>query len=64
MRVDGSIIPSNKVKYLEEGDIVYVPARVVSLDIVGRIDKIIDVVKFTLVTTASVVVFVALIGLF
>src|SRR3990172_7077236 len=64
MRVDGSIIPSNKVKYLEEGDIVYVPARVVSLDIVERIDKIIDVVKFTLVTAASVVVFVALIGLF
>ncbi len=64
MRVDGSIIPADKVKYLEEGDMVYVPARVMSLDIVGRIDKIIDVVKFTLVTTASVVVFVALIGLF
>ena len=64
MRVDGSIIPVNKVKYLEQGDIVYVPARVMSLDIVERIDKIIDVVKFTLVTTASVVVFVVMIGLF
>lgn len=64
MRADGSIIPAKKVKYLEEGDIVYVPPRVMSLDIVERIDKIIDVVKFTLVTTASVVVFVALIGLF
>ncbi|MCC6545037.1 MAG: SLBB domain-containing protein [Nitrospirae bacterium] len=64
MRVDGSIIPADKVKYLTEGDIVYVPARVMSLDIVERIDKIIDVVKYTLVTTASVVVFVTLIGLF
>ncbi len=64
MRVDGSITPAHKVKYLEEGDIVYVPPRVMSLDIVERIDKIINVVKYALVTTASVVVFVTLIGLF
>lgn len=64
MRADGSMIPAKQVKYLEEGDIVYVPPRVMSLDIVEKIDKVIDVVKFTLVTTASVVVFVTLIGLF
>lgn len=64
MRVDGSIIPADKVKYIEEGDIIYVPPKVISLDIVERIDKVIDVVKFTLVTAASVAVFITLIGLF
>ena len=64
MRVDGSITPADKVKYVEEGDIIYVPPKVISLDIVERIDKVIDVVKFTLVTVASVAVFITLIGLF
>jgi len=64
MRVDGSIIPADKVKYVEAGDIIYVPPKVISLAIVERIDKVIDVVKFTLVTAASVAVFITLIGLF
>lgn len=64
MRVDGSIVPADKVRHIEEGDIIYVPPKVMSLDIVERIDKIIDVVKFTLVTAASVAVFITLIGLF
>jgi protein involved in polysaccharide export with SLBB domain len=64
MRVDGSIIPADKVKYVEEGDIIYVPPKVISLDIVERIDKVIDVVKFTLMTVSSVAVFITLIGLF
>lgn len=63
IRVDGSILSADKVKLIEEGDIVYVPPKVMSLDIVERIDKIIDVVKFTLTTAASVVVFIALLGL-
>lgn len=64
LRVDGSLIPIETVEKIEEGDIIYVPAKVMSLDIVERIDKIIDVVKFTLGTAASVAVFIALIGLF
>ncbi|MFQ5559534.1 MAG: SLBB domain-containing protein [Nitrospinota bacterium] len=64
LSVDGSISPARERKQIEYGDIIYVPPKVMSLDIVERIDKIIEVTKFALATTASVVVFVVLIGLF
>lgn len=63
IRADGSILAADKVKLIEEGDIIYVPPKVMSLEIVERIDKIIEVVKFTLTTAASVAVFIALLGL-
>ncbi|MBI4715125.1 MAG: SLBB domain-containing protein [Nitrospirae bacterium] len=64
LRLDGSILPVAEVDALEDGDVLYVPPKVMSLEIVERIDKIIDVVKFTLVTAASVGTFIFLVGLF
>ncbi len=54
----------DKIKYVGVGDIIYVSPKVMSLKIVERIDKIIDAVKFALMTAASVVVFISFTGLF
>ncbi|MDY7033779.1 MAG: SLBB domain-containing protein [Thermodesulfobacteriota bacterium] len=64
MRVDGSIEPVNRVESIEPGDIIYVPPKVVALDIIQRIDKIVEAVKFALVTAGSVAVFIALLAMF
>lgn len=61
VRVNGSMVPEEDVRSVEEGDIIYVPTKVVSTEIVTTTDKIINAVKFTLATIASVVVFLALI---
>jgi protein involved in polysaccharide export with SLBB domain len=61
MRVNGTMVPSEDVRYVEEGDIIYVPTKVMSTEILTLGDKIISAVKYTLVTVASVVVFLALI---
>ena len=61
VRVNGSMLPAEDVKYVETGDIIYVPTKVMSTEIVTMGDKIINAVKFTLATVASVVVFLALI---
>jgi protein involved in polysaccharide export with SLBB domain len=63
LKVDGAILPVKEVKALEAGDMVYVPPRVMSAEIVTTLDKVLDLVKFTLTTAASVGAFIALIGL-
>jgi len=63
LRIDGSIVPASQIKFVSEGDVLYVPPQVVSMEIVERIDKIIDVVKFALVTLASVKMLIFFIGL-
>lgn len=62
LRVDGSIIPLEELGAVEEGDIIYVPPKVMATEIVERIDKIIEVIKFTLMTASTVMIFVTLLG--
>ncbi len=62
-RVDSSILPIESVEAIEAGDMIFVPPKVVSLDVLTTVDKVIDVIKFTLVTLAGVGTFIALIGL-
>ncbi|MCK9418623.1 MAG: SLBB domain-containing protein [Nitrospirae bacterium] len=61
VRVDGSMVTAEDDGPVEEGDIIYVPAKVLTTEIVTTTDKIINAFKFTLATIASVVVFLALI---
>lgn len=59
-RVDGTVMTADEVDYIEPGDVIYVPTRVISTEITTTADKVVSVVKFTLATVASVVVFLAL----
>lgn len=61
VRVNGTMMPAGEVSSVEEGDIIYVPTRVLTTEILTLGDKIISAVKYTLATVASVVVFLALI---
>ncbi len=61
MRVNGSVTTGGDSRYVETGDVIYVPTKVVTTEIVTVADKIINAVKFTLATAASVIVFLALI---
>jgi protein involved in polysaccharide export with SLBB domain len=61
LRVDGSILPADDIGSVEEGDVLYVPTRVVATEIITTTDKIINVIKYTLATAAGVIVFLALI---
>ncbi len=61
LRVSGVVEPAKDVDYIQDGDIVYVPTKVMATEIVTTTDKIISAIKFTLTTIASVVVFLALI---
>ncbi len=63
-RVDGSIMHVNDIKKIEPGDIIYVPPRVISMEIVSKTDRIIDAIKFSLVVGASVAAFITLVGMF
>ncbi len=63
LKMDGAIMPVDEVKTLEAGDMVYVPPKVMSAEIVTTMDKVLDMIKFTLTTAASVGAFIALIGL-
>jgi len=63
LRVNGEILSADKVKFLERGDMVYVPPKVLNLEIITQQDKVLDLIKFTLTTAASVATFIALIGL-
>ncbi|MBI4746138.1 MAG: SLBB domain-containing protein, partial [Deltaproteobacteria bacterium] len=60
-RVDGTVMTADEIDYIEAGDVIFVPTRVISTEIITTADKVISVVKFTLATVASVVVFLALI---
>jgi protein involved in polysaccharide export with SLBB domain len=62
-RSDGMLLPLSEVDDIEAGDIVFVPPKVVNLEVVTTTDKIINLVKFAVVTLASVGTFIALIGL-
>ncbi len=72
LRVDGSLVPAVKEGWLwgtayekvEVGDVVYVPPKVVSLQLEERIDKILATVKYAFTTAASVAAFIVLVGLF
>ncbi|MBI3352178.1 MAG: SLBB domain-containing protein [Nitrospirae bacterium] len=64
MRVDGKILPADEVKAVEAGDIIYVPTKVMSVEIIETADKVIGVIKYAVTTVASVVVFIALLHLF
>ena len=61
LRVDGTVIPADDAGKIEEGDIIYVPTRVVETEIITTADKIINVIKYTLTTAAGVIIFLALI---
>jgi hypothetical protein len=61
MRVNGTVVPSEDIHSIEEGDIIYVPTKVLTTEILTLGDKIISAVKYTLATVASVIVFLALI---
>jgi len=62
-RVDGSIMNVENIEQIEPGDIIYVPPKVVSLEIKSTSDKVIDAIKFSVVTLAGLAAFIALIGL-
>jgi protein involved in polysaccharide export with SLBB domain len=62
-RSNGMLLPLNEVDDIEAGDIVFVPPKVVTLEILTTTDKIIEMAKFTVATLASVGIFIALIGL-
>jgi len=64
VRVDGSLERMDELSIVEAGDIIYVPPKVLALEIVPKIDKIIEAVKFGLVTASSVAVFIVLVSLF
>jgi hypothetical protein len=60
-RANGALLPADDIDYVEDGDIVYVPTKVLTTEIITTTDKIINAVKFALATAASVLVFLALI---
>jgi protein involved in polysaccharide export with SLBB domain len=61
LRVDGSLQLAEDLHAVEEGDIIYVPTKVVATDIITTADKVINVIKYTLATAAGVIVFLALV---
>ena len=52
-RLDGSLIPEEKINLVEPGDTIYVPTKPVSVEIVTTTDKILDTIKFALVAITS-----------
>jgi protein involved in polysaccharide export with SLBB domain len=61
LRLDGTIVLAEDAGYVEEGDILYVPTKVVATEILTTADKVINVIKYTLTTAAGVIIFLALI---
>ncbi|MBU1152666.1 SLBB domain-containing protein [bacterium] len=57
-RANGSILSTNykKNSLIEEGDVIYLPTKVMVTEIVDRLDKVISAVKFVTVTVATMVV--------
>lgn len=61
LRVDGSIWMAEEVSNIEQGDIIYVPTKVMSTEIETTTDKILNVIRYTLSTVASITIFLVLI---
>ena len=64
LRVDGSIIHLADIEKIEPGDIIYVPTQVQELEIVKRIDRILDTVKFVVITLTSAATLLVLLAMF
>ncbi len=62
VRVDGTVMLADDVHHIEPGDVIYVPTRVMSLDVKSSTDKILDVAKYTVTSALSVLVFMTLAG--
>jgi len=62
VRMDGAVWLADEVRTIEQGDIIYVPTRVMSAEIKSTTDKILDVIKYAMTTAASIAVFMVLIG--
>ena len=62
IRMDGAVWLANDIKAIEQGDIIYVPTRVMSVVVKSTTDKILDVIKYAMTTAASIAVFMMLIG--
>jgi protein involved in polysaccharide export with SLBB domain len=60
-RVNGTLIKAANAGKVEDGDVIYVPTKVMTTEVITTEDKVIGAIKFTLITIASVVVFLALI---
>ena len=61
LRMDGAVWVTNNIKFVEQGDIIYVPTKVMSTEIRTNMDKILDVIRYTLSAAASITVFLVLI---
>jgi protein involved in polysaccharide export with SLBB domain len=62
-RMDGSLLSFQETKTIEPGDIIYIPSKPMTLEITTTVDKIIDAVKFSLVTLSSLWVLLAILAL-
>ena len=62
VRMDGTIMLVDDIEQVERGDIIYVPTRVMTADIKTSTDKILDVVKYSVSTAASLLIFFSLAG--
>ncbi|PCI27370.1 MAG: hypothetical protein COB67_08625 [SAR324 cluster bacterium] len=62
-RVDGSLIPVEELEQIEVGDVIYVPTKPQSEEIITTTDKILETIKFTLITIVSYMALLAVIGL-
>ena len=62
VRMDGTIMLVDDIRQVERGDIIYVPTKVMTADIKTSTDKILDVVKYSLSTAASLLIFFSLAG--
>ena len=62
VRMDGAVWLADDIKAIEQGDIIYVPTRVMSVEIKSTTDKVLDVIKYAMTTAASIAVFMVLIG--
>ncbi|MGK5090816.1 SLBB domain-containing protein [Deltaproteobacteria bacterium TL4] len=62
-RMDGSIVPVAEIDSIEIGDMIYVPSKPLTLEVVSLSDKILDTVKFVVVTVVSYNVLLAILAL-
>lgn len=62
-RVDGSIIPVDNLQVIEIGDVVYVPNKPISMEIVTTTDKILDTIKYAVVTLTGYMALIAILAL-
>ncbi|MDH5560453.1 MAG: SLBB domain-containing protein, partial [Deltaproteobacteria bacterium] len=63
LRLNGAIIPADSIDQFNPGDVIFVPTKVISTEIKTSLDKILDVIRFTLVTLTSYWVLITLLAL-